>query len=64
MSWEEEAKKVFESARQGTKQEEVKPDNDEQPPVENSNQDVWTPVIGEHLNLQTSSRRTWIVTVN
>ena len=49
MSWEDEAKKVFESARQGTKQEEVKPDNDEQPPVESSNQDVWTPVIGEHF---------------
>lgn len=49
MSWEDEAKKVFESARQGTKQEEVNLSNDEQPPVENSNQDVWTPVVGEHF---------------
>ena len=49
MSWEDEAKKVFESARQGTKQEEVNLSNDEQPPVGNSNQDVWTPVVGEHF---------------
>ena len=49
MSWEDEAKKVFESARQGTEKEGVKPNNDEQPPVEKGDQDIWTPVIGEHF---------------
>ena len=49
MSWEDEAKKVFESARKGTEQAVVKQNNDEQPPVEKGDQDIWTPVIGEHF---------------
>lgn len=49
MSWEDEAKKVFESARKGTEQDGVKQNNDEQPPVEKGDQDIWTPVIGEYF---------------
>ena len=49
MNWEEESKKLIESAKKGTGQEETKPDNEGQPPVENNNQDIWTPVIGEHF---------------